>query len=77
MSTKSKKRRAYTRNPMDKIKAGKPWTMHFDVDPDVAESLFEEKHGPSGGEYNKIINDALRARYTSKRKQKPVRRKAA
>lgn len=61
---KRKKKRVYKTDPLKKIKAGKPWTMHFDIDPDVAEKLIEEKKiSPPGTQYQYLINKSLRSGY--------------
>lgn len=76
--TKSTKKRVYHTDPLEKIKNGKPWTLHFEVDPDVAAKLVEEKiNNPFGAEFGKLINENLRKVYGIKKKKLPTKRSKA
>lgn len=66
-------RRKYITDPAEKLKAGKPWTLHFEIDPDVGHHLIKEKANSNGAEFGRIINAHLREHYanpesTTKRK---------
>lgn len=59
-----KKKRAYITDPKQKLAEGKPWVVHFEVDPEVAVKLIKEKEeSATGAEYNKLINARLAKGY--------------
>lgn len=71
---REKKKRAYITDPKQKLKDGKPWVLHFEVDPVVAGELIAEKeNSTTGAEYNKIINARLAKAYGIK----PAKRQKA
>lgn len=58
------KKRKYVSDPKVKIKSGKPWIFHFEVDAEVAKKIIEErdkeKYKP---DYGQIFNSRLRKAY--------------
>jgi hypothetical protein len=68
-TTKTKKKRAYNIDPLAKIKNGKPWTYHFEIEEDVAVKIIEENE-TTGAEYGKIILNRLRKSYGIKKGKK-------
>lgn len=59
------KKRKYNNNPLEKVNAGEPWQMHFNVHPDVAVKFIEDKETTTK-DYERIINEALADRYQVK-----------
>lgn len=69
-TAKEKAKRGYNKNPIEKLKQGKKWSVNFDVDEDVATCLIKEKQGaPDGAQYSRIINNRLRKSYGLKAKK--------
>jgi hypothetical protein len=56
------KSRKYEKDPRKKIEAGQPWTMHFDLENDVALKLLDEKER-TGADYSRLLNQRIRKGY--------------
>lgn len=58
-------RRTYCTDVRKKIEGGKRWRLQLDVDHDNALSIINEvEKSIAGGEYNKVINNIIRAHYS-------------
>ena len=61
---KPAKKRAYTKNLLEKLKDGKPWKAFIEIDNDLAVLIATEKEkSTNGGELKRIINNRLRKAY--------------
>lgn len=58
-SQKTTKKRTYVTDPSEKLKEGKPWILHFEVERDIAERLIKDKK-ENGGDYAVKVNNLLR-----------------
>lgn len=59
-----KKKRKYVSNPEVKLKEGKPWRFHFDVDKEVTKEVIKEKKAAKfNPDYGQILNARLRQAY--------------
>ena len=61
---KPAKKRAYTKNLVERLKDGKPWKAFIEIDNDLAVLIATEKEtSTNGGELKRIINNRLRKAY--------------
>lgn len=61
---KPAKKRAYTKNLLERLKDGKPWKAFIEIDNDLAVLIATEKEtSTNGGELKRIINNRLRKAY--------------
>lgn len=65
---KPAKKRAYTKNLLERLKDGKPWKAFIEIDNDLAVLIATEKEtSTNGGELKRIINNRLRKAYDYKK----------
>lgn len=64
-----KSTRSYLTNVREKIESGKPWKFLLIVDNDNAENILSEiENSSTGGEYSKVMNNAIRSHYKNQTK---------
>jgi hypothetical protein len=61
------KKNKYSKDVLEKIKAGKPWIYPLNIHPKNATKLVEDiESNPSGGEYQKLLNNIIAKHYKIK-----------
>ena len=61
------KKNKYSKDVLEKVKNGESWIYPLKVHPKIALKLVEEiESNPSGGEYQKLINNILAKHYKIK-----------
>ncbi len=62
-------KRTYCTDVRKKIEGGKRWRLQLDIDNDNATNIVNEvEKSLAGGEYNKVINNILRAHFKKAKK---------